>query len=159
MIRKLILIRHGDAESRRLGETDAQRRLTARGVEALKRDYPALLAPLKDDLDDIHVWSSEAVRAEQTAQVVCDVLGIPYDDIEFHQSLYAQDYDFFCGELEAADGVVVAVGHIPFMEEVASDLAKRMMSLTKGSIVCFDLSEGKLAKAKLLFAARGPKVW
>lgn len=159
MIRKLVLIRHGDAESRRLGETDAQRRLTKRGLDALKRDYPAMLAPLKDDLADLHVWSSEAVRAEQTAQVVCDALGIPYDAIEFHRSLYAQDYDFFCGELEAAEGVVVAVGHIPFMEEVASDLAKQMMSFTKGSVVCFDVSAGSLAKAELMWAERGPRIW
>ncbi|MBP3893727.1 MAG: histidine phosphatase family protein [Atopobiaceae bacterium] len=158
MIRKLVLIRHGDAESRRLGETDAQRRLTARGLEALKRDYPARLAPLADDLADIHVWSSEAVRAEQTAQVVCDALGIPYEDIEFHKSLYAQDYDYFYGELSAADGVVVAVGHIPFMEEVAADLTKRMMSFTKGAVVCVDVPTGSLAHAKLLWAERGPKV-
>ncbi len=157
MIRKLVLIRHGDAENRRLGETDAERRLTARGLKALQEDYPAILEPLKDDLADIQVWSSEAVRARQTAEVACDALGIPHDAIEFHKSLYAQDYDFFYGELCAAEGVVVAVGHIPFMEEVASDFAKRMMSFTKGSVACFDVP-GSLAKAQLLWFARGPRV-
>lgn len=157
MIRKLVLIRHGDAENRRLGETDAERRLTARGLKALQEAYPAILEPLKDDLADIQVWSSEAVRARQTAEVACDALGIPHDAIEFHKSLYAQDYDLFYGELCAAEGVVVAVGHIPFMEEVASDFAKRMMSFTKGSVACFDVS-GSLAKAQLLWFARGPRV-
>ena len=88
---------------------------------------------------------------------VCEALGIPHDAIEFHKSLYAQDYDFFYGELCAAEGVVVAVGHIPFMEEVASDFAKRMMSFTKGSVACFDVP-GSLAKAQLLWFARGPRV-
>ena len=158
MIRKLVLIRHGDAENRRLGETDAERHLTKRGLKALQEAYPAFLAPLKDDLDDLQVWASEAVRARQTAEVACDALGIPHDAIEFHQSLYTQDYDFFYGELEAADGVIVAVGHIPFMEEVASDLAHRMMSFGKGSVACFDVPEGRLSKAQLLWFEKGPRV-
>lgn len=157
MIRKLVLIRHGDAEARRLGESDADRQLTPWGLKALQEAYPALLAPLTDDLGDLQVWSSEAVRARQTAEVACDALGVPYDAIEFHRSLYAQDYDFFFGELEAAEGVVVAVGHIPFMEEVSSELAKRMMSFPKGSIACFDVAEGRLSKAKLAWFARGPQ--
>ena len=158
MIRKLVLIRHGDAENRRLGETDAERRLTNRGLKALQEAYPELLAPLSEDLDDLQVWSSEAVRARQTAEVACDALGIPHDAIEFHRSLYAQDYDFFYGELEAAEGCVVAVGHIPFMEEVAGDLAHRMMSFGKGSIACFEVP-GRLSRAKLLWSAPAPKLW
>ena len=102
MIRKLILIRHGDAESRRLGESDAERRLTKRGLKAVQEAYPELLAPLADDVDDLQVWSSEAVRARQTAEVACDALGIPHDAIEFHRSLYAQDDDFFFGVLDVA---------------------------------------------------------
>ena len=159
MIRKLVLIRHGDAESRRLGESDAERRLTKRGLKALQDAYPTTLASLKEDLDDLQVWSSEAVRARQTAEVACDALGLPHDAIEFHRSLYAQDYDFFYGELEAAEGVVVAVGHIPFMEEVAGDFAKRMMSFTKGAVACFDVPDGRMSKAKLLWFESGPKLW
>lgn len=158
MISKLVLIRHGDAENRRLGETDAQRRLTKRGLEALKKAYPTTLASLKDDILDLQVWSSEAVRAVQTAQVACDAIGYPYNKIEYHQSLYAQDSDFFFGELSAAEGVVVAVGHIPFMEDVASELAGRMMSFPKGSAACFDLSEGSFGKAQLLWFEKGPRV-
>lgn len=159
MIRKLVLIRHGDAENRRLGESDAERKLTKRGLKVLQEGYPQMLASLKDDLADIQVWSSEAVRARQTAEVACDALGIDRDQIEYHRSLYAQDYDFFYGELEAADGVIVAVGHIPFMEEVASDFAHRMMSFPKGSVACFDVPDGRLSKAELLWFKKGPKTW
>ena len=157
MVRKLILIRHGDAENRRLGQSDAERRLTLHGLKALQKAYPSILASLKDDLDDLQVWSSEAVRARQTAEVACDALGIPHDAIEYHQSLYAQDDDFFYGELFAAEGVVVAVGHIPFMEDVASDLAGRMMSFSKGSVACFEVPDGRLSKAQLLWFERGPR--
>ena len=159
MIRKLVLVRHGDAENRRLGESDAERRLTKRGVAALKEAYPATFASLADDFDDLQIWSSEAVRARQTAEVVCDSLGIPHDAIEPHMSLYAQDGDFFYGELEAAEGVVVAVGHIPFMEEVASELARKPLSFSKGAVACFDTTSGNLAKAELLWFERGPKTW
>lgn len=157
MIRKLVLVRHGDAVNRRLGETDAQRKLSSHGLKALQKAYPAVFAKLADDVDDMHIWSSEAVRAQQTAEVVCDALGISYEDIEYHQSLYAQDGDFFFGELNAADGVVVAVGHIPFMEEVASDLAHRMMTFHKGSVGCFDIPDGRLEKAQLAWFERGPE--
>ena len=157
MIRKLILIRHGDAENRRLGETDAERRLTSYGLKALQDAYPTLLAPLSADKDDLQVWSSEAVRARQTAEVACDALGLPHDVIEFHRSLYAQDYDFFYGELAAAEGVVVAVGHIPFMEEVVFDLAHQSLPFHKGSIACLEVGEEGLSKAQLAWAMRVPE--
>ncbi|MBR3234820.1 MAG: histidine phosphatase family protein [Atopobiaceae bacterium] len=158
MIRKLVLIRHGDAENRRLGESDAQRKLTKRGLAALQKAYPTMLASLAEDTDDLQVWSSEAVRARQTAEVACDALGIPHEDIDFHQSLYAQDYDRFYDELLCAEGVIVAVGHIPFMEEVASDLAHRMMSFPKGSVACFDVPEEGLTKATLAWFMPGPQL-
>lgn len=158
MIRKLVLIRHGDAENRRLGETDAQRKLTKRGLRALQEAYPTVFESLVPEVDDIQIWSSEAVRARQTAEVVCDALGISRDAIEFHQSLYAQDYDFFYGELCAAEGIVVAVGHIPFMEEVAGDLNRQMMSFYKGSVACFEVPEDDLSSARLLWFQNGPRV-
>ena len=158
MIRKLVLVRHGDAENRKLGESDADRKLTARGLEELKKAYPAMLLPLANDAADVQVWSSEAVRARQTAEVVCDVLGIAPESIDFHRSLYAQDYDQFYGELSVADGVVVAVGHIPFMEEVAADLAHTFHSFGKGSMACFDVPDGRLSKAKLAWFAKVPEV-
>jgi phosphohistidine phosphatase len=157
MIRKLVLIRHGDADSRRLGETDAQRPLTPRGKVALQKSYPALLAPLAGDLPDLHVWSSEALRARQTAEIACAALGVPPEQIELHRSLYAQDDGQFYGELSVAEGVVVAVGHIPFMEDVASELARVPMSFPKGSVACFDVPEGELRRASLAWFARGPK--
>ena len=157
MIRRLILIRHGDAENRRLGETDSQRRLTNVGLKALKREYPSMLASLASDLDDLQVWSSEAVRARQTAEVACEALGIAPETIEFHKSLYAQDYDLFYAELEAAEGTVMAVGHIPFMEEVTGDLTGTYLSFPKGSVACFEV-HGDLRRAELVWFARGPRV-
>ena len=158
MIRKLVLIRHGDAKNRRLGESDAQRELTSAGLKVLQQEYPALLAPLKADLADLQVWSSDAVRARQTAEVACDAIGVPAQDIEFHKSLYAQDYDFFYGELLAASGVVVAVGHIPFMEEVAADLTGTLMSFSKGCIACVEFADDVLQKGKLAWVARPSEV-
>ncbi len=157
MIRRLVLIRHGDAENRRLGGTDAERKLTTYGLKALREAYPEMLAPLASDLDDLQVWSSEAVRARQTAEVACDALGIPHDAIEFHTSLYAQDYDLFYGELSAAEGVVMAVGHIPFMEEACADLTHTPTPFYKGSVACIDVPDAGLGKATLTWFARGPE--
>ena len=157
MIRKLVLVRHGDAENRRLGESDAERRLTKRGVAALKEAYPATFASLADDLDDLQIWSSEAVRARQTAEVVCDSLGIPHDAIEPHMSLYAQDWDFFYGELEAAEGVVVAVGHIPFMHRILWKLTGEDAPFSKGSVASVVFENGDIDKATLEWFVDGPE--
>ena len=158
MIRKLVLIRHGQAETRRLFQDDTERHLTPQGLKALREAYPELLAPLAEDVDDLQVWASEAVRARETAEVVCEALGLSEDDIEYHASLYAQDNDYFYGELSAAEGVVVGVGHIPFVEEAAADLARHLISFTTGSIACIDVPDGDLAHATLAWFERGPEV-
>jgi phosphohistidine phosphatase len=155
MIRKLVLVRHGEAGPRRLGATDAQRELTKRGRLALEEAYPRVFAPLVRESDDIQVWSSEATRARQTAEVVCAALGLAPEAIELHRTLYSQDEDTFFGELSVMEGIVVAVGHIPFMDNVASDLAHRSLSFSPGAVACFDVPDRGVYRSKLAWFAQG----
>ena len=111
MVKTLVLVRHGDPEATSASGTDLDRRLTASGARSLKTAYPRTFALLGEEVAAA-VWSSPASRALETAQIVADA--IDAEDIEVHDSLYAQDVSAFLAELsEAEEPVVIAVGHAP----------------------------------------------
>ena len=73
MVRTVVLVRHGKAESAQKGREDASRPLTAAGLRAIKATYPKTFGLLEDA--DINIWTSPYTRAFQTAEVVSEVLG------------------------------------------------------------------------------------
>ena len=136
MCKKLVLVRHGDAEARG-PQGDISRRLTKDGLTRLKAAYP----------------SSPATRALETAGVVADSLGLSRDDIEEHQCLYEQDSLAFRDELdEATANTVVAVGHVPFMARMASALTGEEQSFPKGTVLALDVSNVESEPAKVLWS-------
>lgn len=156
MINKLVLVRHGDAEFYGPEGTDESRRLTKHGRKALRRAYPSVFARLADE-DGLNVWVSPAVRAVQTAEVVADALDIDPDTFDVHDSLYVQDDDEFLAELEAeGEGVVIAVGHVPFMQRMLYKLTGTDVSFTKGSVAAISFEGGDLRKGTLDWFAEGP---
>ena len=114
MSRTLVLVRHGDALGREPGQTDAQRSLSDAGMRALEEAFPrtfGLLEPAKSS----ELWVSTALRARQTAKIANETLGI--ESVYELKCLYDQDHKKF---LDTYAGIradlVVAVGHIPFVE-------------------------------------------
>ena len=80
------------------------------------------------------------MRALETADVVAAAVGI--EDIEVRQSLYAQDSAAFLAELEATDApCVIAVGHAPFVDTLASRLVGTCPPFGKGTVAAIDLPE------------------
>lgn len=157
MLERLVLVRHGDAEFIGPEGTDTSRRLTKRGLKALKKAYPKTFASLKD-VDDLSMWVSPAVRAVETAEVAGDVLGVDPDDFDIHVCLYEQDDEEFLAELEAeGDGCVVAVGHIPFMHRMLWNLTGEDIPFPKGSVACIAFEDGDLSKATLEWFDEGPR--
>lgn len=151
MCKKLVLVRHGDAEARG-PQGDISRRLTKDGLTRLKAAYPAAFAQIKGE-DDLVLWSSPATRALETAGVVADSLGLSRDDIEEHQCLYEQDSLAFRDELdEATANTVVAVGHVPFMARMASALTGEEQSFPKGTVLALDVSNVESEPAKVLWS-------
>ncbi len=176
MVRTLVLVRHGKAEKAPDGSSDLYRELTPDGRHALEIAYPRTFS-LLEDYDDINVWSSPAIRAMQTAQVVANVLGV--DGIEVDQTLYDQNVDAILAQIATTpEETVVIVGHVPSLDAIASRLldaiASRLLGMTirlnKGAALALELpqpeaaAEGEVATpapASLLWFVDGPKpsVW
>lgn len=159
----VVLVRHGDAKGKRLGQTDFERELTQVGMDALEEAFPRSLA-MVDVTDKTELWVSTAIRAQQTADIANKTLGIQtrraFDD------MYEQDQEAFFKELAQTDAdVVVAIGHIPFMEDVAARLCGTFLNIATGGVAaialddkaCSRLTSG-MARGRLLWFVQGPRV-
>ena len=155
MTKKLVLVRHAKTE-RGWDKLDIDRELTEAGLAAIEAAYPRTFALLEGE--DPVIWASPATRAQQTAAVVANALGIAPDAIELHSSIYAQDESFLLAELDAAEDVcIVVVGHVPLVEDMAYDLAGLALDFNTGAACALELT-GQVAKpAKLTWFVRGPK--
>lgn len=156
MVKTLVLVRHGAPEASSTTGADMDRRLTSSGARALRVAYPRTFALLGDDVRPV-VWSSPAVRALETAEIVAAAAGS--EDIEVHQSLYAQDVSAFFSELKAADALcVIAVGHAPFVDQLAGRLLGTCPPFGKGTAVAIDLLEVPVGRGVLRWFVAGPEV-
>ncbi|MEI9920097.1 MAG: histidine phosphatase family protein [Bacteroidota bacterium] len=83
-MKHLILIRHAESAEKVTGTTDEQRELTLNGMHqsALSGTF------LRDKLPIDIIFSSTAVRASTTAQIIAEQLGLPADDIVEEINLY-----------------------------------------------------------------------
>lgn len=125
----LVLVRHGRAERLTRGMTDMQRALTDEGRRAISRSFLRtfrLLGTVRSD--DFELWCSPATRTRQTADEVKIALG-PADS-QVKDFLLEQTDDNFEAFLAALDarvterpsGVLVCVGHAPFVDRAAKYL-------------------------------------
>ncbi|MGA8218186.1 MAG: histidine phosphatase family protein [Solirubrobacterales bacterium] len=123
------MLRHGDAEAGE-GKPDADRDLTEKGErqsvaagEALKK--------LGVELDAC--TTSPKVRAKRTAELACEVLGVP---VEVDDRLSGGDFDPM--ELAAGRGEVMLVGHEPDCSQAVALLTGSRVKLKKGGIAALD---------------------
>lgn len=156
MVKTLVLVRHGAPEASSASGSDLDRRLTSSGARALRVTFPRTFALLGDDVEPV-IWSSPATRALETAEVVAAATGT--EDIEVHQSLYAQDISAFLTELEATDALcVIAVGHAPFVDHLATRLLGTCPTFGKGTAVAIDIPDGPSGRGVLRWYVTGPEV-
>lgn len=159
MVSKLVLVRHAKTQTRSLELADRDRQLTRAGRRSVEARFPVTLRLVEDvSAADLKVWSSPALRALQTAEVVARVLGI--DGIEVKESLYTQDAERFEAELVEESGCVIAVGHNPFMEELCGRLDGMVQSMKPGAMAAFAFEAGgiaTLAGARLEWFVQGPR--
>ena len=143
MARTLILVRHGKAQKPQLGLTDADRALVPGAAEALAATYRTAFALLRG-MESAELWVSPALRARQTAAQVSRALvgnGVKIGANRELPCLLEQDADAFHKLIEqsAEDACIVAVGHIPFMEDVLERLTGECISFTPGSVAAVTL--------------------
>ena len=162
----LVLVRHGKAQNKQPGQTDFDRELTGAGRKALSDDYPTTFAKIAERTD-VELWVSPAVRAKQTASEVVASLSADLADERTLDCLYDQDASAFLQELKeriaAGPGCVVAVGHVPFMQDLSLYLGGYELPFSTGTVAAFELKHGVepdgmgRPPARLLWFVQGPK--
>lgn len=158
MIKRLILVRHGKAQTLQPGQSDFDRELTdgARSVlgsvDGFMRSFYLLDAHSSSHAT---LWSSPAVRALQTAQSISVTLGGKLEPVEV-ESLWEQDEKTFMEQLAATDAdCLIAVGHIPFMNSMIERLTGVKLSLKPGGMASIDMDPDS-AGGELEWFVQGP---
>ena len=160
MARMLILVRHGKAEPAAAAPTDRERALTPEGRAALAgaNGFPRTFSLLDDaQRAEAVLWASSARRAQETAQEVARVIG--ERPIEDHGSLWEQSGGAFLHELhESSAPCVVAVGHIPFMNEMVAYLTGTAVNFKPGAASALELDDTLAQGAsRLMWFVQGPR--
>lgn len=136
MVSRLVLVRHAKTQARNPELIDKDRQLTRAGRYSVEARFPISLQLLADeDAGEVKIWSSPALRAMQTAEVVARALGV--GGIEVRDSLYANSVDAFMTELVEEQGTVIAVGHNPFMDELYARLSGTPQGMGTGAMASF----------------------
>jgi len=136
---QLILIRHGKAEDRTMGQDDAARPLTAKGEQELIDILPRLKLFVPSD-QEILIWSSPLLRAAQTATILADVFKAPpaacYDFISLGDMAALAD------ELANVTQPVTAiiVGHEPHLSEWSELISGCQLPFKKGAAAGYKLN-------------------
>ena len=136
----LYLVQHGEAKSK---EEDPDRGLTDKGV----RDVEKVAIALKSlDLSMDSVWHSGKTRARQSAEIMhpsisstCELIqrdGLsPNDPVEEIKQV-----------IEAGGGDIMIVGHLPFLNKLASllvtdDKNAEIIAFQNSGILCLECQE------------------
>jgi phosphohistidine phosphatase len=139
------LLRHAEAEA---GTPDEARRLTFKGEEQ-SRAAGAALKALGVKLDVC--LSSSRVRAEQTARLACEPLGV---EVVIDERLSGGPFD--AHELAAGLSSVMLVGHDPDFSTAVHNLTGAQVRMKKGGLAAIEKGELKvLLRPRELVAIAG----
>ena len=167
MAKTLILMRHGKACAGEEGQPDFDRELSEPGRRSLKATLADSLAQL-DTRGSFALWSSPAIRAMQTAELLkraLDDKGVKTGDVVEAESLWDQDEASFLQALSESDAdTVFAVGHNPFVESLTEKLTGAVIPCATGGLVCIRIDTDALAQpteedafaGRLFWFAQGP---
>jgi phosphohistidine phosphatase len=138
-VRTLLLMRHAKAELGSAAGTDHDRLLAARG----RADAPCMAGWLKQEgLQPDQVLASSAHRAQETAMLVCETLGLGAPKV--HASLYMPGVDDILEALAMASGdCVLLVSHNPTCECCIESLtgSREVMPTAGVAVIQFDVDD------------------
>jgi phosphohistidine phosphatase len=127
------LLRHAEAED---GSPDEARRLTEKGEEQARLAGRAL-KKLGVEIDVC--LTSSRVRAEQTARLACEPLGV---EVTIDERLNGGPFD--AKDLTAGLDSVMLVGHDPDFSMAVHDLTGAQVRMKKGGIAAVEKGELKV---------------
>lgn len=153
----IVLLRHGRARKASEGLPDAERPLTRSGLRALEACLPRALDLIDpEDRQDLVIWTSEALRARQTAVVAARALGAPVVEQGF---LTRQDLPALLEALSGARGrCVIIVGHNPLLERAVVRLTGTRLELAPGAAVAVAAPADLSRYGELRWYVQGPDV-
>lgn len=151
--RELLLLRHGKSAWDSAAATDFERPLAGRG----RRDAPRMGRWLKHHgLVPDRILSSPALRAQETAVLVAEVLALPDTRVAFDRRLYEADGATLGAVLAPwphATRRLLLVGHNPGLDELLERLCGRDLPRTpKGKL----LTTAALARVRVTGEGMAP---
>jgi len=153
MVQTLILMRHGKATQGAATGNDADRTLTRAGRRALKATLTQTVQ-LIDTSVPIHILTSPYARARQTASLLTPLLNT--EEARVCPTLATGDIEGFLDEVvQYPDQIVIAVGHNPFIEQLAERLGTVFLPFKKGALASFRLMP-PATRGELIWFVQGP---
>jgi len=137
---KLYLVQHAKAA---LKEADPQRPLTEEGLRDIRK-VAEFIKPL--NLSVNYLWHSGKTRAQQTAEILADVVEVT-KEMAAHEGLAPNDdVKVIKDEINSAKQNIMLVGHLPFLSKLTSLLltnseASNPVAFKNGGIVCLNYSD------------------
>ena len=162
----LVLVRHGQAQTRSAALADEHRHLTEAGARAFRVTWEQALPMLP--AADVAVVSSTYDRAEETAAIAAQSMGA--GPVERWESLAGEDGDAFNHDLEhllqdrsaktPEDALlVIAAGHDPLMGELAERYSCATLPFGKGAVACIELKPGATDQEGGIARSSGRLLW
>ena len=149
MTRELMLLRHGKSSWKEPELDDYDRPLKKRGITAAKKMGRYMVHhKLRPDL----ILSSTARRAEETAVLACEEMGITQRHIQWHKQLYHAHVHTLLEALARCPEAprILLIGHNPGMEELIAYLCGNRIPVPE---------DGKLLPTAALARISMPEHW
>lgn len=137
---KLYLIQHGEAKTE---IEDPERPLTLKGEQEVRKvSNIAKMLNIKVP----KIYHSGKLRAQQTAEILGEALKVPLENCQGLNPL--DDIKPWIERISTAKEDIMIVGHLPFLEKLASHLLcgdenARLILFRYGALVCIEQKEDK----------------
>lgn len=137
---KLFLVQHGEAVSK---EVDPERPLSERGIADVKAMAGALVGVGQMSA----IWHSGKRRAEQTAQLLADIMAPQIVPGVLDGLNPNDDVDVIANQVDTWEQDAMLVGHLPFMASlvtrlVGGDVSNPVVAYQPGSVVGLERKDG-----------------
>lgn len=150
---KLYFVRHGEAED--LAPTDHSRELTERGKERVAKSAQVLK---RLGITPEAIYSSPRIRAQQTAEIIAEALGLDVTITEEVNFGFNVSYIKPLTKKFNSSDEVMFVGHNPDMSQIVHKMAGASVSMKKGGLARIDVVNHKTRRGELVWLI-APKIF
>ena len=138
----LILVRHGKAHKADHDQEDLKRSLTEKGEKDIRKLIKIIHERYETEAP-IAVWTSPALRTEQTARIISEELEI--EEPSAFDFILTGDYEELKKKVLASSdfSTIILVGHEPHLSNWCNQLVHTPLSFQKGTFVKIRIQESQ----------------